>query len=65
MSEHDIAAKCSRQVASLQAENERLRDGLRAVGVIVSGLSMPDADLWRTDLARIEAYIAGVLEVSE
>jgi hypothetical protein len=30
MSEHDVAAKCARQVADLQAENERLLTGLRA-----------------------------------
>ena len=30
MSEHDIAAKCARQVADLQAETTRLLTGLRA-----------------------------------
>lgn len=61
MSEHDIAAKCAKQVSDLQAENARLRDGLRAVGVIVAGLSMTDANMSRADLLRIENYIAGVL----
>jgi len=61
MSEHDVAAKCARQVSDLQAENARLRDGLRAVGVIVAGLSMTDVNFGRAELARLEHYISGVL----
>jgi hypothetical protein len=53
------------QVAGLVEEREVLRDGLRAVGVIVAGLSMTDVNMSRADMARIENYIAGVLKTSE
>jgi len=61
MSEHDIAAKCAKQVSDLQAKNERLRSGLRAVKIIVAGLSMTDANFGRAELARLENYIESVL----
>ena len=48
-------------IEELQTGNERLRNGLRAVGVIVAGLSMTDVNMTRADMARIENYIAGVL----
>ena len=48
-------------IAELQTGNERLRNGLRAVGVIVAGLSMTDVNMTRADMARIENYIAGIL----
>ena len=111
MSEHDIATKCARQVADLQAENARLcdeiervqqlcdeeyiggdgtedlaarvsnvlveygrkralvqaenarlRDGLRAVAETVAGLSMTDVNLTRADMASLEARIIGILD---
>ena len=49
------------QVAGLVEERDALRDGLRAVGVIVAGLSMTDTNMTRADMVRIENYIAGVL----
>jgi len=64
MSEHDIAAKCAKQVSDLQTENDRMRSALRAVKVIVAGLSMTDANFGRAELARLELYIEGVLHQS-
>ena len=64
MSEHDIAAKCAKQVSDLQTENDRMRSALRAVQVIVAGLSLTDANFGRAELARLELYIEGVLHQS-
>jgi hypothetical protein len=61
MSEHDIAAKCTKQLTDMQTENERLRSGLRAVKIIVVGLSMTDANFGRAELARLETYIESIL----
>ena len=52
---------CHEGAAALH-EVARLRDGLRAVGVIVAGLSMTDVNFGRAELARVEGYIDGVLE---